>query len=221
LAEPQPPIPEHRPDQARNAAEEILARDEYQGPGSNESLLERFRDWLQERLPDDESTSLDVPDWTSFVLLTLLFAGAVAAIAAGLRRTRRRRLRPADEPGGDVEVTPLLSVREWEAEERRLEAAGDHRGAVRARYRATVGLLAERDLLDDLPGRTPAEFAAEVTERLPAAAADFAALADLVNRVWFGQRPAGSGELAVARESAAAVADRAPRRGAPLAEARS
>ena len=64
--------------------------------------------------------------------------------------------------------------------------AGRYRDAVRCRYRALVGDLARRGLVDEIPGRTTGEERAQMGRTQPAASRPFAAAADLFDGAWFG-----------------------------------
>lgn len=210
-------------EEARARASEILARDEYQAPREGgRNVLQRLADWVGDRLPD-----LDVPapggrsiDVASLAVVGVIAVGVVAVLVwvlAGVRRSRR----PGDDGGTDaeVEVTPLRTAPEWDAEADRLAGAGDHRGAVRARFRALVATLARRDLVADTPGRTAGELRGDVAERAPSLAPAFDAAADHFEAVWFGGAPAGPDDSARARELAARARDAAPRRPEVAAEA--
>ncbi|MDQ1701094.1 MAG: hypothetical protein QOF57_346 [Frankiaceae bacterium] len=80
-----------------------------------------------------------------------------------------------------------------------LAAAGEWREAVRERLRATVRELEERGLLDERPGRTATEIAAEAGAALPAVAADLAVATRTFADVWYGDRPATAATDAVMR----------------------
>jgi hypothetical protein len=85
--------------------------------------------------------------------------------------------------------------------------------AVRARMRAVVRGLEERDLLEVRPGRTADEAAREAGAVLPRCAAELAAAARTFDDVWYGGRAATAEmdaqlravDTAVARERPVAV----------------
>lgn len=118
----------------------------------------------------------------------LLVAGVVAAAlwTAGVSR----------DPGVDRSDTGPVGRRpaEWSAEAAEHEAAGEWRDALRCHYRALVAELAAQDRLEELPGRTAREYAREVADRLPRAAADFAEASDLFESAWYGYEPSGPAE---------------------------
>ncbi|WCO68868.1 DUF4129 domain-containing protein [Iamia majanohamensis] len=211
---PQLPVdPDADPDRARRTAEEILEGSEYQAPEEGgRSLLDRARDWFDGRLPDLSGPGQGAADGLSIVIVAVVVLGAAALAAWVVASTRRSRAAPADDPvDSDVELTPLRSPREWGAEAERCEAAGDHRGAVRARFRAVTATYVERDLVVDAPGRTAGELRRDLAARAPEASPAFAPLADLFEEVWFGSSDADTDASAAARRSAEAAVAAAPR----------
>ncbi|HEU5151075.1 MAG TPA: DUF4129 domain-containing protein [Iamia sp.] len=211
-----PVDPDRDPEETRERAEEILRGDEYQAPDPGDrSVLDRVRDWIADRIP-----RIDGPgDGTGsrvfgYVVFGLVLVGGIAAVAYVLARTQGTR-RPAVEPtDAEVDVTPLRTPTEWDAEAERCVRAGDHRGAVRARFRALTTALAERDLVADTPGRTAGELRDDVAERAPTLTPAFGAAADLFERVWFGGDPVGPEESAAAHDLARTALAAAPRRAA-------
>lgn len=211
---PQLPVdPDADPERTRRTAEEILEGGEYQVPEEGgRSALDRTRDWLEERLPDLSGPGQGVTDGLSILIVAVVVLAAAALAVWVVASTRRSRAAPDDEPVDvDVELTPLRSPREWGAEAERCEAAGDHRGAVRARFRAVTATYVERGLVVDAPGRTAGELQRDLAARAPQASPAFAALADLFEEVWFGSADAGAGASAAARRSAEAAVAAAPR----------
>ena len=210
---PQVPVnPELDPDETRRRADEILAGREYQAPEARDrTLTERIRRWLADRVPEWNGPSEGQNRGFSYTVLGVVGAIAVTALVLVLRGSRLQRRAPeADD--AEVEVTPLRSPTEWGEEADRCERDGDHRGAVRARFRALTTTLARRDLVGDTPGRTAGELRADVAERAPGLTGPFDALASLFELVWFGRGHAGPAESERARELAATVLDVAPRR---------
>ncbi len=106
----------------------------------------------------------------------------------GSRSARSVAARPASRP--------LFSGRARTAAEHRAAAdahaaAGEWAEAVRERLRAVVRSLEERAVLDERPGRTADEAAAEAGVALPAVAAELRRAARLFDDIWYGGRPAG------------------------------
>jgi hypothetical protein len=194
------PPPEVSADEARRAAEEILARPEFRRP--EPSPVERALDWVGERLGDllRDLTAGGLGTVVAWVVLGLLVAVVVAVVVRVLRTTRRMPTRP---PPLDVERR--RPVADWRAEAERHEAAGDWKAALRCRYRALVVDLIARDLLDDVPGRTAGEYRREVADQAPVVAGEFAGASELFERAWYGDLPTGPDESRRFRELAERV----------------
>lgn len=215
---PQIPKPDPPADDAGEQARRILDGDEYEGPGAGRSLGERIRDWIRRQLPDVDlgGRRPRLGNWWAWAVMALVLAGAGLAAGFALRRVRSGRRAGADgDVAGTVEVTPLRSPEEWAAEAERCEAQGEWRQAIRARYRALTGELAERRLVSDLPGRTAGEHRAELTAASPGATATFSTVVDAFERVWYGRAPAGPDDARRAKELAAAVLASVPDRPRP------
>lgn len=194
------PPPEVSADEARRAAEEILARPEFRRP--EPSPFERAQDWVGERLGDllRGLTAGGAGTVVAWVLLGLAVAVVVALAARVLRTTRRVPTRPLA-----LDVERRRPPADWRAEAERREAAGDWKAALRCRYRALVADLIARDLLDDLPGRTAGEYRREVADHVPAVAGEFAGASELFERAWYGDLPTGPDALRRFRELAERV----------------
>ena len=206
-------------DEAREAAERELARPEYAAEQS--SLLARAAIWLLTKLGDllAQAAELTPSGYGGLVALVVVLAlGAVA-----VRLVAGRVGRAAGRTGELFDTTP-----ESAAEHRRAADAHAEQGrwalAIRERLRAVVRELAERELLDERPGRTAAEVAAEAGRVLPDCAAQLRAAAQLFDDVWYGGEPATAEMDALlralddavrrARPVFAAEAERAARSGA-------
>jgi len=211
---PVDPAPD--PERTRERADEILRGDEYRAPDTRDrSIIDRVRKWISDRLPDlgggPTGRGLDT---LAYVVFGVVVIGGLGAIAYDVARTRGTRQASDGDTDADVDVTPLRTPDEWDAEADRCEREGDHRGAVRARFRALTVTLARRDLVADTPGRTAGELRFDVAERAPTLTPAFGAIADLFERVWFGGQRAGPEQSAAARDLAAAALAAAPRRAA-------
>lgn len=216
---PQLPVdPDADPARTRRTADEILAGDEYQPPADEapggRSLLDRIRDWIGDRLPDDIQGpgGGGATNGLSLILGGVIVAGALAVVVWVISASRRSHRAPTDpdDSDSDIEITPLRTPTEWSAEAERCEADGDHRGAVRARFRAVTTTLVRRDLVADSPGRTAGELRTDLAERAPDASSAFDPLADHFERVWFGSATAGPDDSARARSLADASLSAAP-----------
>jgi len=211
------PVDDDRdPEQTRRRADEILRGDEYQAPEARDrSVVDRIREWIGDRIPDvDRSGAGAGGRILSYVVFGAVVLGGLAALTYVVARTRGTQRAADGSADADIDVTPLRTPDEWDAEADRLARAGDHRGAVRARFRALTTTLARRDLVADTPGRTAGELRGDVAERAPGLAPAFGAAADLFERVWFGGGTAGPEESAAARDLARTVVAAAPRRAA-------
>lgn len=209
-----PVDPDRDPEQTRERADEILRGDEYQAPEeADRSVFDRVREWIGDRLPELDTGGASTGGRVlSYVVFGVVVAGGIAALVYVLVRTRGTRQAPDEDADADIDVTPLRTPDEWDAEADRCEAAGDHRGAVRARFRALTTTLARRDLVADTPGRTAGELRLDVADRAPTLVPAFGAVADLFERVWFGAATAGPEQSAAARDLARAALAAAPRR---------
>lgn len=103
-----------------------------------------------------------------------------------------RKKSVASDDEGDIVERDAVAVdrsREptnWRTEAEQHRLAGRYRDALRCRYRALVGDLARRGLIDEIPGRTTGEERAQMGRVMPAASAPFNSAADLFDGVWFG-----------------------------------
>lgn len=131
-------------------------------------------------------------------IVWLLLAAAVAVLVALVIRTVATRVRDREvddvEPADGDEIVPLdealidpdNSPADWRSRSQRHRAAGEHRDALRCEYRALVGDLARRNLLDEIPGRTTGEERAQLRRTTPVVTAAFGAAADMFDGVWYG-----------------------------------
>jgi hypothetical protein len=137
------------------------------------------------------------------LLVWLLFFSMIAALvyaivravmaATGSPRRVRRRTGGDDEQNSEEveELAPVAIDRsrepaDWRREAEEHRRAGRFRDAVRCSYRAFVGDLARRGLIDEIPGRTTGEERAQMAVVAPAEAPTFAAVAELFDQAWFG-----------------------------------
>jgi hypothetical protein len=214
-----PNNPDADPDRIRRRADEILGGNEYQAPEERDTtLLDRIRDWVDDLSPDlSGPAGSGAADLLSFVVVGLVLVAAIGGTVWIVATSRRRRAAPDDDRDTEVELTPIRTATEWEDEAVRCEHEGDHRGAVRARFRSLTTSLAARHLVADTPGRTAGELRGDVAERAPALVAPFEPAAELFERVWFGAAPAGPEQSRAARDLAERALAAAPR--SPVATA--
>lgn len=223
----EPPASTHDPDDVRQLADDILDRDEFQPP--EDTLLERFLDWLVPGDSDSDGSSGDGTGsggeasagsggssaFTSILLVAALVAvGYVASIL--LRQPRRRR--PDDDGDPEVELAPHRTARQWLAAAEQAEAEGRWKEGLRARFRGLVEELTEGRVVPEVAGRTTGELRVDVAAGVPAAAAAFGEAAELFDRAWYGDLPTGPDEARRFAAAAAAVLAEVPKRPAPAPE---
>jgi hypothetical protein len=135
------------------------------------------------------------------LLLWVLFIAAVAGLLfmllrwAATKSGRWSRRSTADDSADadtvERDVVAIDRSREptnWRAEAEQHRQAGRYRDALRCRYRALVGDLARRGLIDEIPGRTTGEERAQLRRVTPTASSPFNSAADLFDGAWYGHR---------------------------------
>lgn len=173
-------------DEARRWAQDELARGIY---AERTGLIERVVGWVLDRL-DDLAGLTSGASWVLPTALVVLTAAVVSVALVVGAPTRRRAVGP---------VTGLLDDEVRSADDLRAaaaaaSAAGDHATAVTDRFRAIVRGLAERALLDEVPGLTADEAAAGAGDRVPEVATDLAVAAATFDAVRYGDAPVGARE---------------------------
>lgn len=194
------PVPQHDPGQARRAAAEVLAREEYADlrPG----LLER----LWSLVLDGIGRLIDLIGQTgrAGIVGSVIFLIALALLVLGAVRLLRR-VRPSPqvaEPRVDLRGR---SAQDWAAEAAAHERDGHWREAVRCHHRALIAELVAAGLIEDVPGRTAAEHEAETAAAAPAAAEPMRAATRLFERAWYARTPVGDDDLERLRRAATEV----------------
>jgi hypothetical protein len=187
-------------DEAAQLARDELAKQVYRdaGPG----LVERLVRWLLEQAGRllDGAAGVSPGGYAGLVVVLLLVAAAVVAVRLKLGPLGRRATR---EEALFVGRTRTAAQHRAAADAH--AAAGAWAEAVRERLRAVVRSLEERAVLDERPGRTADEAAAEAGRALPDCAAGLRAAAVLFDEVWYGGRPAGPASYAALRDLDAQV----------------
>ena len=173
-------------EEATRLAREELSKEIYRAhrPG----LVRRLLGWLVERGADllDKVAGVSPGGQAGLVVLALLVVVGVVAVRLKVGPIARRA---ASDPA-------LFAGRARSAAEHRAAAdthaaRGEWADAVRERLRAVVRSLEERAVLDERPGRTADEAAAEAGAALPTCADDLRRSARLFDDIWYGGRPAG------------------------------
>jgi hypothetical protein len=203
----------------RRAAARILSETQFR---SSESLLQRALGWLSARLSSLHLLGFLGGTWQGYVVLGALVLLAGAVVYFGLKRRLPARSRPTRaSPGVVSETVELLSPARWREEAERLAREGRFKEALRCRYRALVGELAARGLVEEIPGRTSGEYERLVRAASPEIGQHFSAATDLFERCWYGQEPIGDQEQQSMGRSCEEVVTRAgPGRQGSLAGAR-
>ncbi len=137
----------------------------------------------------------------SLLLWVLLIAAVVGLLYLLLRwgmaksgKPMGRRKTSAGDGDTDIVERDAVAVdrsrepTDWRSEAERHRLAGRHREALRCRYRALVGDLARRGLIDEIPGRTTGEERDQMRRVMPAVSSPFDDAADLFDDVWYGHR---------------------------------
>jgi Domain of unknown function (DUF4129) len=177
------------PEEIRQLADEILARDEFRQP--EPSLLERFQSWVEDLIGRIFDAAFS--GGAGSIIGWAVLLGAVIAIV--WFATRFGRTVQGDRRVGiTVEGIHRSTPAEWRAAAEAQEAAGEWKLALRSRYRALVGELIAEGVLVDVAGRTTGEYRGDVARAAPGRAGDFAAATELFESAWYGDRPTGSEE---------------------------
>lgn len=198
------------PAEARDAARDILSGREYAEP--EPSVLDRALDWLLDRLASFLGTLAgggpgSVIGW---IVVLALVLGATWLLARALQVPATAG---ADHPQGVVYGTESRrDPDQWLAEARRLEAAGDRRGALRCRYQALLAVVVREEVVDDVAGRTAREYDRLLAGAMPEVATASAELTSVFERTWYGGEDVAPGTLERFGRSCEAIEARACRR---------
>lgn len=198
-----------RADQIDESVRDILSEPPYL---DEPNLLERFLQWLMER----GVISGDAAGGVGRVLELLVQVAVVAVVAwigwLVVRRLRTGTFRRAGDEVVTTTTAPERSAAEWLADARDARAAGDHRDAVRAAYRALVVRLVDLEAVPAAPGATvgahrEAIGRAEVVADLQARG--FTDASDVFERVWYAEAEADGADADTVIAAAEAVGVRA------------
>ena len=143
-------------------------------------------------------------DLVTMALWIALIAGLVVLLVVVGRALAKRStkvdddVKELDDPDveevGGVVVDRRREPSNWRAEADAHRRAGRFRDALRCRYRALVGDLARRGLIDEIPGRTTGEERAQLHDVAPRAAPPFDRAADLFDGAWYGDVAVDEGD---------------------------
>jgi Domain of unknown function (DUF4129) len=195
-----PPLDPSR-EQARDWARRELADPAY--ARASPGLVERAVRWVFDRIRDLGVRGSDLTSPAAGITLLVLVTAVVLVVV--LLRTGRLRGPSRSAQGGAVFTDPTRSADEHRRLADAAGAVGDWAGAVRERFRAVVRSLEERVVLDERPGRTAHEAAADAGIVLPKVAAALAVGAGIFDDVVYGERAATAAQDGDLRALDAAV----------------
>ena len=185
------------PDEVRDDACRILS--------ANPSVCEPA-ETLPPRTPEGGGgLALDLFSLILWVVLIAALAFLVyVVVRAAMKRsgiTKRRRSQSDEGSEGDAVEHDAVAVDrdrepiDWRAEAEAHRRGGRYRDALRCRYRALVGDLARRGLIDEVPGRTTGEERTQLGLVRPQVALPFSDAADLFDSAWYGHIAVGEGDV--------------------------
>lgn len=142
-------------------------------------------------------SGLDLVSALLWLVFIALLVGLVALLVHWLMSAngpigRRRPSKAAADEDLDIVESDVVAIdrsREpvnWRSEADEHRRAGRYREALRCRYRALVGDLARKGLIDEIPGRTTGEERMQLRVVAPEAAPAFSAAANLFDGAWYG-----------------------------------
>lgn len=172
-------------DEAAAAAARELAKGIY--ADQRPPLWQRALTWVLDRLQDLFDAATRATPGGPWGLLVLVLVAAAVVVAVRWRAGAVRRAGGVPAP---LFVGRPQTAAEHRAAADRAAAEGRFADAVRERFRAVVRRLEERGLLDERPGRTADEAAADAGRVLPGCAAELRAGAGLFDEVVYGRRGA-------------------------------
>lgn len=186
------PTPDPPPGPVRDKADEIL-RDSQFHTGSSKSVMQRIVDWIADQITLPFTAASGGNTVVGFVILAA-FLGLLVYVLSRLRFNLPKSASEIDvlDVGVDAEEDRAADV--WRSEAEAAEAAGEWKDALRARYRWLLGELFERQVLTNVPGRTPGEYRNDARHALSEAANDFASATDLFEAAWYGNETTGADE---------------------------
>ena len=201
------PVPDFTPRRVHALVGQILRQRQFRQP--SKPWTTRAEAWLAREL-DRLLTSLVTGGHATGLGWVIIVAVAVATAFLVTRFARRVKL----DPGVDTDISRRArkTATDWTAEAIAHERAGQWRDALRARYRALIAELAERGVLDEVPGRTTREYQALVTRNLPDAVAEFGGASELFEAAWYGNHAGGPAEQEQLKELSRRVLVEAGRR---------
>jgi len=167
-------------DAARDWARRELSEPIYH---EQQSLLARLIGWIEGMLRDAQHAAQNL-DWRIAALVltaVVVVAGGIALLVTGpIRRSR------SAAASSDIFAETTLSAAEHRSAAELAATRGDWHTAVLERFRAIVRSLEERVILDERPGRTAHEAAAQSATALPVLAGELLSASEIFDAVCYG-----------------------------------
>lgn len=174
------PLPDFTASHVHDLTRRILAEAQFHQPPK--PWIQRATDWI-----DQEITKLlnALASGSSAGVIAWIIVGIAVVVAAVLIRRFVGRVQL--DPGVESETHTVRrrSATEWAELATTHRTAGEWKQAVRCDYRALIATLAERGVVDDIPGRTAREY-----ERL-VDVGEFNEATELFEAVWYGNADTG------------------------------
>lgn len=197
------PVPARGGAAVRAMAARILSERQFQ---QSQDLWQRFINWVNAHILGVHVPGLFGGTWPNYLALAVLVAAAGAVLFLALRHASVQRLWHPKSPGVVVtESDETLSPGGWRQEAERLAGEGQYREALRCRYRGLVAELAQRRLVDEVPGRTSGDYERVVRALLPKVADQFSSVTRLFERCWYGHEASDAQAQVVFDEAAKTV----------------
>lgn len=200
----------HDPAQLRDRADELLSRPPFaQDEGFLAALWRTLREWAATAL-DRILGPLASSATAGWIVVAL---GVAVVLVVAWRASRGLTLdqaTPAVRPAG----VRGRSAAEWHELAGEHQRRGQHDEAVRARYHALVTGLAERGVVEEVPGRTVGELDRELRVVAPDLAPAVVRAGALFEQVYYGARPARAEQSTQLASLVAEVERRTAGRGA-------
>lgn len=205
------------PAAVRDDVRDVMSGSEYD---YSPSVVERVMEWIADQLAKlfDRTGGQSGGTFGGGIgalfgwLVIIAAVVAIIAVVVWVILNRTRRAKTQSEPVTEAEVEHRRRADEWMADAERLEAAGEWKEAMRARYRHLVRTLVDRRQLPDVPGRTTGELRDDLLRTTPDAAVPFDTCCLLFELAWYAGLPTGPDENARIRSEARRVL------GAPVEE---
>lgn len=177
------PLPDFTASHVQELARRILSEAQFHQPPK--PWLQRALDWIANEI--SRFLNALASGSGAGVIAWVIVAVAIGIAILLLRKFARRVQR---DPGVESEVRPARrrTAADWSSLAEAHRKAGEWKESVRCEYRALVATLAERGVIDEIPGRTAREY-----EQLVGIAA-FDDATGLFEAVWYGNADTGEEE---------------------------